>query len=136
MKLNFKNILILILFLNIQFLGVSQIYPVNAYISPIQSSSIVYSDYYTLGSEDLKINISLLDVNEINWPVYLSINIEDEINGLKISTKPGFKPPSPIYLNGGQILSLSGSDLYQYLNLSNVDLQGITPAVFGASGKH
>ena len=75
MKLNFKNILILILFLNIQFLGVSQIYPVNAYISPIQSSSIVYSDYYTLGSEDLKINISLLDVNEINWPVYLSINI-------------------------------------------------------------
>ncbi|MDA9809998.1 hypothetical protein N9C59_06710, partial [Flavobacteriales bacterium] len=135
MKLNFKNILILISFISIHIIGSSQIYPVNAYINPIQSSSIIYSDYFAVGSEDLKINISLLDINEINWPVYLSIQIEDEINGLKISTKPGFKPPSPIYLNGGQILSLTGSDLYQYLNLSNVDLQGITPAVIGASGK-
>ena len=125
----------LLIFILGQFKGFAQIYPVNAYVNPVQSSSIIYADYYAVGSDKLKINVTLLDINESNWPVYLSIKIEDEANGLKISTKPGFKPISPLYLNGGQILSLSGSDLYEYLNLNNVDLQGITPAVLGASGK-
>lgn len=90
-------------------------------------------EYYSLGSQALQGIVTLNDLNEPSWDVKLIVTIEGE--GIKIKTKQSFLPLNPINLSTGIPTLLEGTDFTQYLDVNNVDLEGITAATLNQSGK-
>ncbi|MBX9851382.1 MAG: fibronectin type III domain-containing protein, partial [Cytophagaceae bacterium] len=100
----------------------SQTYPVEALLSVKPPYSLYLSDYVAPGSDKLNISLFLKDLTKTNYPVKLRLTIEGE--GITIRTLDHVTF-DPIYLNGGELLELSGSDLTQYFNPKNLSFQGI-----------
>jgi len=125
------TILSLIVFL--PFFGNSQQLPVSATTIMNAPHPVYVNEYYSIGSNALQGIVVLNDLNEPSWDVRLLVTIEGE--GIKIKTKQNFLPSNPINLTSGIPLILEGSDFTQYLNVNNVDLEGITAASLNQSGK-
>lgn len=125
------SILSFILFL--PFFGNSQQLPVSATTILNTPHPVYVNEYYSIGSNALQGIVVLNDLNEPSWDVRLLVTIEGE--GIKIKTKGNFLPSNPINLTSGIPLILEGSDFAQYLDVNNVDLEGITAATFNQSGK-
>jgi uncharacterized protein YjbI with pentapeptide repeats len=125
------TILSLIVFL--PFFGNSQQLPVSATTIMNAPHPVYVNEYYSIGSNALQGIVVLNDLNEPSWNVRLLVTIEGE--GIKIKTKQNFLPSNPINLTSGIPLILEGSDFTQYLNVNNVDLEGITAATLNQSGK-
>lgn len=107
--------------------------PTSATVIMNPPHPVYLSDYYAIGSNSFQTLLSLNDLNELTWDVRLKVTIEGE--GIKITTKPTYIPPSPITLTAGMPLTFQGSDFAQYLNVNNVDLEGITATSLNQSGK-
>ncbi len=112
---------------------IAQVMPVNVNTFIKQPGSVFLSYYTGIGSEDLQVTLTFNDFNEVQGDVRLVITIEGE--GLIIKTKKDFQPTQPISLTPGVPLTLSGPDLFPYLDLNNVELQGISYASINATGK-
>lgn len=107
--------------------------PTSATVIMNPPHPVYLSDYYAIGSNSFQTLLSLNDLNEVSWDVRLRVTIEGE--GIKIKTKPSYIPPSPISLTAGMPLSFQGADFAPYLDVNNVDLEGITAATLSQSGK-
>lgn len=95
--------------------------------------SIYLNDYTAPGAENLVANIQFNDFNEPSWEAALRIRIES--SDVRIETRPGFRPTSPILLTPGVPVRLSGVDLAEYLDLRNIITEGITPQALQVGGR-
>ncbi len=95
---------------------------VNVIINPPSSPYI--ADYYSMESAGLQAFVTLNDLNEPSWNVRLIISIEGQ--GIVIETKKTYVPPVPITLLPGVPQVIQGSDLAPYLDINNLNLQGIS----------
>ncbi len=114
-------------------IGHSQFMPVGVNVIMNPPNSPFISDYYSLESNAFQSFITLNDLNEPTWDVRLVVTIEGQ--GLVIETKRSFIPLQPISLIAGVPVIIQGADLTEYMNVNNVNLQGITAATLNQNGK-
>src|SRR6187431_109240 len=69
----------------------AQDYPVSATLFITPPYSVYLPDYVTPGSEQLKLNLLLRDLNEPNYEVRLHFVLEGA--GIRIETNPSLTPP-------------------------------------------
>lgn len=113
--------------------GIGQNMPTSATVIMTPPHPVYLNDYYAIGSNAFQTILSLNDLNEPSWDVRLKVTIEGE--GIKITTKPTYIPLSPISLTAGVPLIFQGGDFASYLDVNNVDLEGITATSLNQSGK-
>jgi hypothetical protein len=111
-----KSILILLFFI-VSFLGFSQNYPVQTTIQLTAPYTSYLPDYTDGINSKLQIALNITDVNEPILQVKLKFTLEGP--GGKIVTNPNFIQ-SPITLNFGEVLILSGDELSPYLAFDNL----------------
>lgn len=101
----------------------AQTFPVQVTPQLVPPHSVKLSDYATINSEKLFVNILLTDVNEVGRRIRLKMYVEGQ--GLSIASQDIVAGAAPIFVDGGVNLRLSNVDLKPYFELSN--LVGITP---------
>lgn len=114
-------------------ISVAQQMPTSATVIMNPPHPVYLSDYYAIGSNSFQTILSLNDFNEVSWDVRLKVTIEGE--GIKITTKSTYVPSAPITLTAGVPLTFEGSDFASYLDVNNVDLEGISASSLSQSGK-
>jgi len=125
MQKNYYKILSLLVLISvINFKALCQTSPVS--VTPLINfpPSIYLPDYYSPGSNKFIANLTLNDYNEPSRDVYLKIKIESQ--SVRIFTKPDYYTTSPITLYPGQVYPVSGDALEEYLNYSNIVIEGIS----------
>lgn len=108
-------------------------YPVTASVQMNYPSPLYLSDYYTTASNKLMTSLVLNDFNEPSWNVRLKFTITT--SNLKIETKASAGMSAPIVLYPGQLQSLSGDQLYDYLAPGNIEVSGSGASLFNATGR-
>ena len=128
-----KLLIILAVILNIN-LAISQVIsPVTVTTTLTPPYSALLPDYSSIGSNKLMASIIFNDLSEPSWDTRLRITIES--NQIRISTKPNFRPNTPITLFSGAPTNISGEDLEPYLNYNNIDVAGISMSDLQQNGK-
>ncbi|WP_134345728.1 fibronectin type III domain-containing protein [Flavobacterium psychrophilum] len=115
---------IVFLFLSFQIFG--QVYPVQ--ITPIFNTpySSRISDYATSMDVKMQLLINPSDISITNRQVRLKMYLQgNNINAQSVDYVNGI---NPIYINGGELLTLTNLDLAALFRLEN--LQGITPVQY------
>lgn len=107
-------------------------YPI--YVSPtlIPPYSLKLSDYSKFGSQQLIVNIVVNDLNVANLPVKLRVKLETV--GVTIENPPTINT-TPIYLDGGATIVLSGDDLKDYFDINNLIFKGYGKEAYKRSGQ-
>ena len=124
---------ILFFFLILFSVGASaqRLLPVNSNVVMPYPSPIFLFDYYQAGSNQLQITAQLNDLTKPSQQVKLQISID---NGtVKLETKQNYQPLTPITLSAGVPVIFSGSDLFDAMNINNLNLTGITAAYLNAN---
>ena len=126
MKNLFHNIYFFFLFLLFSAAGYAQLYPVQ--LTPVFNSpySVKISDYATSMDTKMQLLINPTDITISNRRVRLKLYIQG--NGLNIQTSDYAQEQRPIYINGGELQTLTNVDIASLFRLEN--LQGITPAQY------
>lgn len=110
----------------------AQIYPVvSTLVMPFPHSPFLF-DYYEPGATNMQVTVQLNDFTVPNQRVKLQLEIEGE--GINIRTRATYQPPGGILLTPGVPLTLQGSDLYDALNSSDLEFQGLSAAAFNQNG--
>lgn len=123
MKNFFKYI---ILFITVSFLGTegvyAQLFPVQ--LTPVFNSpySIKISDYATSMDTKMQLLINPTDISISQRQVRLKLYIQG--NGLNIQSSDYMAGQRPIFINGGELQTLTNTDIASLFRLEN--LQGIT----------
>lgn len=104
----------------------AQIMPVGVNVIINPPSSPYIADYYSLESTAFQAFVTLNDLNEPSWDVRLIVRIEGQ--GIVIETKKSFIPNVPVNLISGVPQLIEGTDLAPYLDINNLNLQGISAA--------
>lgn len=123
MKNLFKHI---ILFVSVSIFGLNagyaQVYPVQ--LTPVFNSpySVKLSDYATSMDTKMRLMINPVDITISNRQVRLKLSIKG--NGLNIQSSDYVQGQQPIFINGGEFLTLTNTDLAALFRLEN--LQGIS----------
>lgn len=126
MKMKKRTLLLLCCFIFTCFLK-AQIYPVQVITQLSPPYSGYLPDYADPGSEKLKV---ILQFNDFTVSQYkLKLRFEIKGNGFTMVTKALYNP-SPITLEPGQPLLLSGADLAQYLSSANLDITGLNQSTY------
>ncbi|WP_025740913.1 hypothetical protein [Aquimarina pacifica] len=120
----------LLLFLLFPLLGNAQVFPVQVTPQMIPPYSLKLSEYSTLNSEKLILNLILSDIAEPTRQVRLKLYIENNA-GLSVQSTDVVIGANPIFIDGGVPLRLSNSDLQSYFLLEN--LVGITPQQYSST---
>ncbi len=127
-----KQILSLLLcFISFGHIAKAQVYPIQVVTEITPPYSVYLSDYTTMGTGKLAVNILLTDVSRFNYPVKLRLVIEGE--GGTITTS-AFYMPEQIMLDGGSPLRLTGDELAGYFNPKNLDFKGYSKEKFMQTG--
>ncbi|MEQ8686407.1 MAG: hypothetical protein RIE86_14005 [Imperialibacter sp.] len=110
-----------------------QRYPAD--IQPILPApySVYLSDYTAEGSNRLSANIVFNDFNEASWTFKLRLSIESM--DVRLRTKNGFTPASPITVQPGVPYVFSGSDWAEYFNFNNLNVSGRNTSQIINSGR-
>lgn len=126
MKNLFHNIYFFVLFLFFNAVGYAQLYPVQ--LTPVFNSpySVKISDYATSMDTKMQLLINPTDISISQRRVRLKLYIQG--NGLNIQTSDYALEQRPIYINGGELQTLTNVDIASLFRLEN--LQGITPAQY------
>ncbi|NJN28764.1 MAG: fibronectin type III domain-containing protein, partial [Cyclobacteriaceae bacterium] len=111
---------------------VAQNYPIQSNITITPPYSVYLSDYASISSNKLMVNMMLKDPMEPRVDITLRVTIKG--NGIELRTRDDYRP-QPIELNGGVPLILSGPDLESYLNPANLTFSGISKNEFVKTGK-
>lgn len=106
--------------------SLAQVYPVqvNSTVLPPYLSTV--ASYSTTINQKYLVNIFTADLTTVNRQARLKLYIEG--NGIQAQSQSVVNGATPIYLNGGETLSLSNLDLAPYFQIEN--LQGITPTQY------
>lgn len=127
MKNFLKNIILFILFLQCSPFGgwgdvYAQLYPVQ--LTPIFNSpySIKISDYATSMDTKMQLLVNPTDITISQRQVRFKLYIQG--NGLNIQTSDYMVGQRPIFINGGELQTLTNTDIGALFRLEN--LQGIT----------
>jgi hypothetical protein len=102
----------------------SQQKPVQVTPRLLPPYSLKLSEYETITTEKLMLDLYLTDINSFNRQVRLKLYIENNA-GLSIQSSDVIIGAPPVFLDGGTTLRLSNLDLRPYFSLSN--LRGVTP---------
>jgi TANFOR domain-containing protein len=126
MKNLFHNIYFFVLFLFFNAVGYAQLYPVQ--LTPVFNSpySVKISDYATSMDTKMQLLINPTDISISQRRVRLKLYIQG--NGLNIQTSDYAQEQRPIYINGGELQTLTNVDIASLFRLEN--LQGITAAQY------
>jgi len=106
-------------------------YPVMASIQLNPPYSLYLSDYAAPDLQRMQVTLLMKDLAETNYKCRLRLKIEGF--GSSLQSKTAFYTP-PILLNGGEMLTLSGTDLAPYLNPQNLLIQGLDNNQFSKNG--
>lgn len=123
MKNLFKHIILLVA---VSFIGLSgafaQLFPVQ--LTPIFNSpySVKLSDYATSMDTKMQLLINPTDISISQRQVRLKLYIQG--NGLNIQSSDYMEGQRPIFINGGELQTLTNTDISALFRLEN--LQGIT----------
>jgi hypothetical protein len=115
-------------FLLIGLLGFAQIYPVqltHIFNSPYSSK---LADYTNTFEPKFQLLVNTTDFAITNRQVRLKLIVEG--NGIKAESSDFIIAPAPIYINGGELMTLTNSDLGYLFKLEN--LQGINPLQYSS----
>lgn len=114
--------LMLLVFVARVTVGQVQRYPAD--VQPIVAPpyTVFLSDYTAEGSDRLKANIIFNDFNEASWTFKLRLTIESA--EVRLRTKNGFTPATPITVQPGVPYTFSGADWYSYFRFENLDVSG------------
>lgn len=126
MKNLFNSIYIFVVFLFFNVSGYAQLYPVQ--LTPIFNSpySVKISDYATSMDTKLQLLINPTDISISQRRVRLKLYIQG--NGLNIQSSDFAQEQRPIFINGGELQTLTNVDIASLFRLEN--LQGISPAQY------
>lgn len=126
MKKKFKNTILFILFSFWGMVGHAQLYPVQ--VTPIFNSpySVKIGDYATSMDTKMQLLINPNDVTINNRQVRLKLFIQG--NGINAQSSDYLQGQSPIYINGGELKTVTNTDISALFRLEN--LQGITAAQY------
>lgn len=116
-----QNFLMLLLVFLSQLLY-SQTYPVQAVPTVISPYSSKITDYSNAMVNCINLQLVTTDLLVQNRPAQLHLKIQG--NGITAQSNPILSGIQPVYLNGGEILSLTSADLAGYFRYQN--LQGLT----------
>ena len=112
---------------------------ISAQTYPVSSSQVMpfphpvfLSDYYAPTSNSLQVTIKLNDYTIPSLNVKLKIIISD--GNIELSTKNNYIPTNTITLIPGLPITLQGSDLYDALNINNMNLSGISAGYLNQNG--
>lgn len=124
------SILLFLLILNEKIFN--QIYPVSTFtqVTPPYPSSF---DRYVSGEVN-KINLRIVvnDATIVNYPVRLRMVLR--YGNIIIRTADRYKP-MPIYLNGGEVITLTSADLIEYFKVDNLDFVGYSKGEYVRLGQ-
>ncbi|MDR7212238.1 fibronectin type III domain-containing protein [Flavobacterium piscis] len=131
MKNFYKNIILFILF-PLWGLGgfgcgaYAQLYPVQ--LTPVFNSpySVKISDYATSMDTKMQLLVNPTDISISQRQVRLKLYIQG--NGLNIQSSDFIQGQRPIFINGGELQTLTNTDIAALFRLEN--LQGISPAQY------
>jgi hypothetical protein len=115
-------------FLLIGLLGFAQIYPVqltSIFNSPYSSK---LADYTNTFEPKFQLLVNTTDFAITNRQVRLKLIVEG--NGIKAESSDFVIAPAPIYINGGELMTLTNSDLGYLFKFEN--LQGINPLQYSS----
>jgi TANFOR domain-containing protein len=131
MKNFFKNIILLILLIQCSPFGgwgdaYAQLYPVQ--MTPVFNSpySVKISDYATSMDTKMQLLINPTDISISQRQVRLKLYIQG--NGLNIQSSDYIQGQRPIFINGGELQTLTNTDIASLFRLEN--LQGISPVQY------
>jgi hypothetical protein len=122
MKKLFKNTFLFLAFLLWSLDGSAQLYPVQ--LTPIFNSpySVKISDYATSMETKMQLLIHPTDISISQRQVRLKLYIQG--NGINIQTSDYVQGQRPIFINGGELQTLTNIDISALFRLEN--MQGIT----------
>ncbi|WP_343697487.1 fibronectin type III domain-containing protein [Flavobacterium sp.] len=122
MKNLLNRIYLFVLTLFFSLNGYAQLFPVQ--LTPVFNSpySVKISDYATSMDVKMRLMVNPTDVSINNRQVRLKLYIQG--NGLNIQTSDYATEQRPIFINGGELQTLSNTDISALFRLEN--LQGIT----------
>ena len=126
MKNLFNNIHLFVLFLFFSVTGYAQLYPVQ--LTPVFNSpySVKISDYATSMDTKMQLLINPTDISISQRQVRLKLYIQG--NGLNVQSSDFIQGQRPIFINGGELQTLTNTDIAALFRLEN--LQGISPAQY------
>ena len=131
MKNFFKNIILFILFSLLGLGGFgsgayAQLYPVQ--LTPVFNSpySVKISDYTNSMDTKMQLLINPTDISISQRQVRLKLYIQG--NGLNVQSSDYIQGQRPIFINGGELQTLTNTDIAALFRLEN--LQGISPAQY------
>lgn len=126
MKNLFNRIYLFVVFLIFNVTGYAQLYPVQ--ITPVFNSpySVKISDYATSMDTKMQLLINPTDISISQRRVRLKLYIQG--NGLNIQSSDFAQEQRPIFINGGELQTLTNVDIASLFRLEN--LQGISPAQY------
>lgn len=107
----------------------AQLYPVQ--LTPVFNSpySVKISDYATSMDTKMQLLINPTDISISQRQVRLKLYIQG--NGLNIQSSDYIQGQRPIFINGGELQTLTNTDIAALFRLEN--LQGISPAQYSAA---
>ncbi|NML39648.1 hypothetical protein HHL17_20785 [Chitinophaga sp. G-6-1-13] len=118
----FRYLLSYLLLICISQTAAAQQYPVTASTQIIPPYSVYLPDYVVPGSDKLRVILVQNDLTKPSYDVRLQMTVER--NGtLIMRTAPAFTP-RPLTLSAGVPTIISGTDLADYLNTSNIEFSG------------
>ncbi|GAA6765931.1 hypothetical protein AAFH68_18700 [Flavobacterium sp. CGRL1] len=126
MKNLLNSIYLFVVFLFFNVTGYAQLYPVQ--LTPVFNSpySVKISDYATSMDTKMQLLINPTDITISQRRVRLKLYIQG--NGLNIQTSDYAQEQRPIYINGGELQTLTNVDIASLFRLEN--LQGISAAQY------
>ncbi len=127
-----KKTLSIILLVLISSIALAQNFPVQSNIIITPPYSVYLSDYASTASNKMMVQLMLKDISQPDIQLKLHITIKG--SGVELSTRADFTP-TPLQLQTGEILQISGSELEPYLHPNNLDFLGISKQEFAKTGK-
>jgi hypothetical protein len=126
MKNLFNNFYLFILFLFFSISGYAQLYPVQLTTIFNSPYSVKISDYATSMDAKMRLLVNPTDISINNRQVRLKLYIQG--NGLNVQSSDYIQGQRPIFVNGGELQTLTNTDIAALFRLEN--LQGISPAQY------
>ncbi|WP_421498031.1 fibronectin type III domain-containing protein [Flavobacterium columnare] len=111
------------------FMGLAQVYPVQ--MTPVFNVpySSRLSDYATSMEVKMQLLINTTDIGITNRQVRLKMYVQG--NGIQAQSTDVVVGMNPLYINGGELLTLTNLDLAALFRLEN--LEGISPAQYATN---
>ncbi|TRX62710.1 hypothetical protein FNH22_01030 [Fulvivirga sp. M361] len=111
----------------------AQQFPASVSAVSIPPNSVYFHDYFSTGSERLRLTLLFNDFNEPSRDVFLRFTLEG--NGITISSKQDFVPSQTFTLVPGVPTMVTSSDLQEFADVSNLNFSGVSSDFLNQNGR-